>query len=652
MTEIGIFDPRGINNNPINDKKYSDNYKLLSKNWTVLPAYTKANEIINSITDFQLTFIISGTGSGKTVLVPKFALHYTNYKGKIGVTLPKKDATRKAAEYAADTLDVKLGQEIGYVHSNSPKEYYGPTNRIVYMTDGLLNMLLVNDPYLDNYNIIIIDEVHERKVQIDIILAMIKNIIKSGKRPTLKFIIMSATIDIDKYLGYFGDIKSNVINISGEPNLPIDVIFSDKPIKNFVSESQKIITTLYSDKITDPILVFVTTSNETFDLCRRLRPKFQDMYCAELFAESDPKLKVYATEGDRYKELGDYNKKLVISTNVAESSITIAGLKYVIDSGMELFSYFDPETGANVLERRKITKAQSLQRRGRVGRTEPGICYHLLTEDEFAALDDYPEPDILKQDITLDLIKLSINSGSLSGGLTLLNSLMDPPKKKYIDFSKDVISLYKISDKDIISNFGKYIVQFSTIQFNRIIFLLLSVKYKCLKEASWIVGLLETIGGDYNKLMLKDVEYINFVKKHRIDCSDHLTSANLIKQYLENRTDKKWLNKNGLNKYVFENILRESQKNYYKVKSLEIKFDTEIDEQNVNKRILECLKESHKHLICSDHMPEYTSEKRFGEVYKHSVYVISSKKPNIRFLYDSFNSINGNWEYKFITQID
>lgn len=652
MTEIGIFDPNGININPMNNEKYSDNYSTLSKNWVSLPAYSKANEIIDSITNYSITFIISGTGSGKTVLVPKFALHYTKYNGKVGVTLPKKDATKKAAEYAAATLDVKLGQEVGYVHSNSPKEYYSPQNKIVYMTDGLMNMLMVNDPILSDYSVIIIDEAHERKVQIDIILAMIKNITKTNKRTDLKFVIMSATIDIDKYISYFDGIKTNAINISGEPNLPIEVIYSSTKVKNFVGETQKIITDLYNKNITDPILAFVTTSNETFELCRRLRPKFKDMYCAELFADSDPKLKIYAMDTNKYKELGDYNKKLVISTNVAESSLTIAGLKYVIDGGMELFSYFDPERCADVLERRKITKAQALQRRGRVGRTEPGICYHLLTEEEFEELDNYPEPDILRQDITLDLIKLSINANTLTGGLNILNSLMDPPKSKYISYATDIFNIYNIFDKDSVTNLAKNIIKFSTIQFNRILFLLFSVKYGCLKYVSYIVGFLETVSGDYNKIMYKDVDYTNFIKKHKVDSSDHLTCCNIIKAYLENRQDKKWINKNGINKNIMESILRESQKYYYKVKSLELKIDESINnEKDVNKRIIDCLIESHQHLIGSEYMSEFPKEKMFGEISKYSVYTIGPRIKNMRYVYDSFNCINGNWEFKFITPI-
>jgi hypothetical protein len=173
----GIFDPNGININPLNGKPYSDTYKEYAKKWSKFPAYEKADDIINSIDNNQITFIISGTGSGKTVLIPKFALHYTQYKGKIGITLPKRVVTLSAANYAAQTLDVELGNEIGYMYKGSPKEMVKSTNKMIYMTDGILIMKFVKDPLLSDLDIIIIDEAHERKVQIDLLMLFIKKIL-------------------------------------------------------------------------------------------------------------------------------------------------------------------------------------------------------------------------------------------------------------------------------------------------------------------------------------------------------------------------------------------------------------------------------------------------------------------------------------------
>src|SRR5579863_4423369 len=125
-SKIGILDPEGIEPNPLTGEPYSSSYKSLAKMWENLPAYAKAQEILESIRDNQLTFIISGTGSGKSVLIPKFALHYTNYKGKIGMTLPKRVITVTAATFSARTLDVELGKDIGYVFKGSDRSMNRP----------------------------------------------------------------------------------------------------------------------------------------------------------------------------------------------------------------------------------------------------------------------------------------------------------------------------------------------------------------------------------------------------------------------------------------------------------------------------------------------------------------------------------------------
>ena len=211
--DIGIFDIQGNNRNPLNNKLYSQTYKDLAKVWSTYPAYLKINEILNAIKQYQLLFIISSTGSGKTVIVPKIALAYTNYNGKVIVSLPKKIVTLSAAIFSAKTLDVELGKEVGYIYKNSPKNMNGPENKIIYMTDGSLVMKFIKDPLLTDYNVIIIDEAHERRLQIDLLLLMLKKLLESGKRNDLRVIIMSATINGEKYQKYFNNVQSKIINI-------------------------------------------------------------------------------------------------------------------------------------------------------------------------------------------------------------------------------------------------------------------------------------------------------------------------------------------------------------------------------------------------------------------------------------------------------
>ena len=501
--KIGIMDPEGKNNNPLTQEPYSDRYRQLSvdpdKGWSFYPAYDKAKEILKSLHDNQLTLIISGTGSGKTVLLPKFVLHYTNYKGKVAITLPKKSATASAAEFAALTLDVPIGNDIGYVHRGSPKEAISQNTKMIYMTDGTLVAKQIRDKYLSEYDVIIIDEAHERKVQIDFILLFLKGILESGKRPDLRVIIMSATIDGKKYQNYFSGIKSHIINISGKPNYDIDVKFLDHPITNYMKEGPLLIETLLNEGVKEDILFFITASEEAKKLCKMIRPKYPKVYCIEVFSDMDPKLRLYATDKNQYHELGNYDLKMVMATNVAESSLTIDGLKYVIDSCHEYHNSYDPYAMGYVMEKKLITEAQALQRRGRVGRTEPGTCYHLLTKKQFDALEKYPAPDILEQDITIDLLGIikTTDDKSYFAGIESINKLMDVPKKKILEVAYDLYKLYHVIDANgILTHIGSDITEFSTLKIQQSLFLIYSYQMFCAKEASIIVTMIEILKGN------------------------------------------------------------------------------------------------------------------------------------------------------------
>ena len=226
---VGILDVKGVNLNPLTHKPYSEHYKTLASKWSKLPTYEKRFDIINSIKNNQVTIIITATGTGKTVLVPKLALHYLKYNGKIGVTLPKQILTQQQAEYAAETLDVTVGIQVGYQYKGSDKEYGDNNNMVLlYMTDGSIVSQLMNNPLITNYDIIIIDEAHERKVQIDFLLYLLRNTLR--KRPEFKLIIMSATINEKIFEDYYKEFTCGKINIGTSTNYKIESVFLKKSI--------------------------------------------------------------------------------------------------------------------------------------------------------------------------------------------------------------------------------------------------------------------------------------------------------------------------------------------------------------------------------------------------------------------------------------
>ena len=667
--KIGILDPTGSEPNPLTGEPYTQDYKDLAKVWSKLPGYTKAKQILESIAKNQLTITIMGTGTGKSVLVPKLALHYTNYKGKIGMTLPKKIITLSTAEFATKTLDVILGEHIGYVYKGSDKSMIGPLNKIVYMTDGVLIMKMVKDPNLSEYKVIIIDEAHERKVQIDLILLFLKNLLLSGKRPDLRVILMSATIDGSKYRDYFKGITSNIINVAGHPNHPIQTHFLSQPIKNFRSAGLEIIEPIINQPIKKDMLFFITTGKEAIDTCKYIRPKYPTVYCIEVYADMDEKLKVFAQDRDKFLELGNYDQKLVMATNVAESSLTIDGLKYVIDSCHELYSYFDPDSNSQMFETKLISKAQALQRRGRVGRTEPGICYHLLTEQQFNALKPYGEPDILKQDITIETLKIifQTENKNYTDGYNIIVQLMDIPKQSYIDYSYHLLKMYKILDaSDFLEpKIASDILQFSSLSLNQSLFLIFSYQMFCAKEASQILGMIEVLKNNINNLFFKADTLCesdckksaskSFLKKIADSKSDHLTYLNIFEEYKLSPNREAWAKKYGiiLNKLKKADTI--ANQHYRRIinasKAPQLGGAKDVE---TKKKIIEALKRSHLHLTAQNLIPNHAKIKQEGQIQQSSVlhYDFNRKELSAKkFIYNELVCVNGNWEFSIVTLI-
>jgi len=666
--KIGVLDPEGINPNPLTNQPYTDDYKKLAKVWSGYPTFAKADEVLKSISANQIIFIIAGTGAGKSVMLPKFALHYTNYEGKVGMTLPKRIITLSAASFASKTFDVPLGKDIGYVYKGSPKEMASDKNKLLYMTDGILIMKFMKDPTLSEFKVIIIDEAHERKVQIDLLMLFLKNLLLSGKRPDLRVIIMSATIDPTKYQKYFTGVSSLVINISGQPNYDITVKYLEKPSYSYMLDGLTLIENLIHSGIKQDMLFFITTSSEALQLCKNIRPKYPKVYCIEVYADMDKNLKIYAESRDKFLELGNYDQKLIMATNVAESSLTIDGLKYVIDSGHELYNHFDPNVYGQILQKKLITKAQALQRRGRVGRTEPGTCYHLLTKEQFEKLEDYPAPDILKHDITMDFLQIIriTDDKNFASGHRMLMQLMDPPRKPFIDVAEDIYKLYKIIDNNgNLTKIGYDITQFTSLPINRILFLIYSYQMYCAKEASIILTMIEKLGGKLANLFFKADTICqakcekpaadNLMAKMAQNKGDHLTYLRIYEEY-KNTIDKQaWIRKYGIRSDLINSIDKAANLYYYKIinvsKAPPLSRVANVD---VKKKLVEALKLSHRHLTAVKMTPTFSKKHIEGQINRDSaIYYRYGRKDlqNRTFIYDELSNINENWEFNIITLI-
>jgi len=586
INNIGILDPNGTNLNPLTNLPYSDEYKQLAQSWSKLPAYKHIDSIINKVTNNQVILVISTTGSGKTVLLPKIMLHILNYKGKIAITLPKQIITKSSAEYASKTLDVKLGEYVGYQYKGSSKSGKSVNTNLLYATDGTIVAQLLKDPSLKEFDAVIIDEAHERKVQIDFLLYLLKQTV--SLRPEFKLIIMSATVNEKIFSDYFKNFKFTTISIGGERIYPIESIFLDTSLKTnneYIETGMKIIKNISNKKEQGDILFFVTSVNETFESCKKVNNYSSNDYCVEVYAGITQEKQELAQNKDSYKVQFNKNRKVVIATNVAESSLTIDGIKYVIDSGMELSGIYDPKLRARILNKNLITRAQAIQRMGRAGRTGPGICYHLYTKDDFEnKMRPYPEPTIRVSNISGECLRL-LNLESIKNVNNLkqvLNDFIEPPNKQYVNDSILQLEQLKLIKSLELTQLGSFI---SNLQFDPMQSLAIYTGYhlNCAREVIAIIVLIDAMKGNMSDLFIKPVEEENVTendsakkqsklmikyndarKKLSHKYGDHLSLLNIFTKYLKYSKGVE----NKLGDWLYKHFLKRSTldkaKKYYK----------------------------------------------------------------------------------------
>ena len=400
---IGLYDPLGKNINPLTLKEYQNyysnetdkyeagklegkyyykTYKNMSYLWTNLPMYKHITTILNSIRENNITMIKAGTGVGKTVITPKVALHAFNFQKKVICTVPKRKLAFSSSDFSAKCLDVLVGEEVGYFVSGDRN--MNEKTKLVFTTSGSLKSFITNaDNLLSEYDCAIIDEVHERSIDTDFLILLMKEIIK--KRPEFRLILMSATVDISHFKNYYlkdnKNLKFNTIEIEGK-SYDVKIDYENKQLDNWIQQAvYRTIEILKSNKEGD-ILIFMKASKDGKDIKKLLDEKVKELkeinpFIFLLDSKVSKEESKFATEKYKYLEHPDndpnkpFDRKIVITTNVAESSLTIDGVVFVIDNGLHMESTYNPYLDSRSLLEEKISKASSIQRKGRAGRTKP-----------------------------------------------------------------------------------------------------------------------------------------------------------------------------------------------------------------------------------------------------------------------------------------
>ncbi len=351
-----------------------------------LPVSDHAQDIIKTIQNHQVTVIAGETGSGKTTQIPKLCLMAgLGQTGQIACTQPRRIAAKSVAQRVAEELSIPLGSAVGYQVRFD--EQYDPMGWVRFMTDGILLQQTLNDRWLNDYDAIIIDEAHERSLNIDFLLGFLKQLAK--KRPDLKIIITSATIDTDKFARHFEG--APIISVSGR-SYPVDVHYRPLDEKN-LEMNQGIIRALdeiYGMEASGDVLVFLPGEREINDAMDHIKRKhFNNTEVLPLYARltSQEQMRIFSPGGKR---------RIILSTNVAETSLTVPRIHYVIDSGLARISRYSARSKIQGLQIEPIAQDSANQRAGRCGRIAHGHCFRLYSEQDFDARAEHTDAEILR----------------------------------------------------------------------------------------------------------------------------------------------------------------------------------------------------------------------------------------------------------------
>lgn len=356
-----------------------------------LPITNMRKEIVETLKNNQVVIIAGDTGSGKTTQLPKMCLELQEKTGgKIGCTQPRRIAAMTVSARVAEELD-DHSNLVGYTIRF--QDHTDKRTRIKFMTDGILLAEARRDKLLRQYDILIIDEAHERSLNIDFLLGHIKNII--SRRKDLKIIVTSATIDTEAFAKHFNN--APVVTIPGK-TYPVDVRYvpprEDEygELENYVESSVTALSQLFDQEHADDALLFLPTEKDITTCCNLLRKKFQNFDILPLFG------RLHSAEQKKIFKPGK-RTKIVVATNVAETSVTVPGIRYVVDTGLARMAYYNYRAKTHSLPIQKISRASCDQRKGRCGRIGPGICIRLFEEEDYLGRDDYTIPEIKRSNL-------------------------------------------------------------------------------------------------------------------------------------------------------------------------------------------------------------------------------------------------------------
>ncbi|BAT79705.1 hypothetical protein VIGAN_02262800 [Vigna angularis var. angularis] len=503
-----------------------------------LPMYHYRDELLQAIHDHQVLVIVGETGSGKTTQIPQY-LHEVGYTkhGMIACTQPRRVAAMSVAARVSQEMGVKLGHEVGY--SIRFEDCTSEKTILKYMTDGMLLREFLGEPDLASYSVVMVDEAHERTLSTDILFGLVKDIARF--RPDLKLLISSATLDAEKFSDYFD--SAPIFRIPGR-RYPVEINYTKAPEADYLDAA---IVTSLQIHVTQPpgdILVFLTGQEEIETAeeilkhrTRGLGTKIAELIICPIYANLPTEL-----QAKIFEPTPEGARKVVLATNIAETSLTIDGIKYVIDPGFVKMKSYNPRTGMESLLVTPISKASANQRAGRSGRTGPGKCFRLYTAYNFHNdLEENTVPEIQRTNlanVVLTLKSLGIHD--------LLNfDFMDPPPAEALLKALELLfALSALNKLGELTKVGRRMAEFPLDpMLSKMI--VASENFKCSDDIISIAAMLSVGNSIFYRPKDKQVHADNArMNFHTGNVGDHIALLKVYNSWKETNYSTQWCYEN------------------------------------------------------------------------------------------------------------
>jgi len=501
-----------------------------------LPIYTLRSNLIEAITNNQLLVIVGETGSGKTTQMTQYCMEAgLAQRGKIGCTQPRRVAAMSVAKRVAEECGSRLGEVIGYTIRFD--DCTSNETKIKYMTDGMLLRECLVDPMLSAYSVLILDEAHERTINTDVLFGLLKKAVKI--RPSLKLLVTSATLNVEKFSEYF--YQAPIFTIPGR-TFEVEVLYSKEPETDYLDASLITVMQIHLSEPPGDILLFLTGQEEIDTSCELLHERMEKL------GKDVPELLVLpvysALPSEMQTRIFDPAppgaRKVVIATNIAETSLTIDGIYYVVDPGFVKQKVYNPKAGMDALVVTPISQQQAKQRSGRAGRTGPGKCYRLYTERAFRdEMLDTAVPEI--QRTNLSSVMLQLKAMGINDLLAF--DFMDAPAAETMIMAlQNLFHLGALDDEGLLTRLGRRMAEFP-MEPNLAKMVIQSTHLGCSDEILTIVAMLTVQSIFYRpkeKAALADQKKARF---HQSE-GDHVTLLNVYNSWKNNKFSNPWCYEN------------------------------------------------------------------------------------------------------------